>query len=69
MRPYISCLCVDPEYGLEARPERVERWSVSFNQEVIIPQPFGQMIMVNDGPAGLPDSARYLLSLIIGTTG
>jgi len=60
MSPDISRLRVHAKDGLEALPERVQRRSVTFHEEVVVFEPLGQVLVVHNHPASCPDSLRKL---------
>ena len=69
MSPNVAGLRVNAEYGLEARIEGVEWGSVALDQEVVVPQPLGEMLMMYDGPASQPHTSGDLLGLVERPTG
>ena len=65
MRPYVAGLRVDPEDGPEADGERVERRSVTRDEEVVVAQPLGQTRVVD----GRPSVTSHLLGAVQRTAG
>ena len=65
MSPYIACLRVNPKYAFKTGIEGVEWWPVPLQQEVVVPQPLRQVLMVHHCPASIPYTPSNLFCLVI----
>ena len=69
MSPNVASLRVNAEYRLEAGVEGVEGGSVALDQEIVVSQPLGEMLMMYDSPASQPHTSGDLLGLVERPTG